>query len=77
MRYDVLYEDSTGINTDIQMFDTEEEAEAAIDKQLEEVKEYFRGRDYDYGEFVTERGIATEIWDCAGDECASWTRLWK
>lgn len=77
MEYKVKYEDNTGGGDSVETYQSEEAAEAAIAEELEEVKEYFRGRDYDYGEFGREDGLATEIWACGDDEYASWTRLWK
>lgn len=76
MEYKVRYEDNTGGNDSVEKYASEEEAEAAILEELEEVKEYFRGREYHFGDFATDEGLATEIWACGDDEYASWTRLW-
>ena len=77
MEYKVMYQDNTGCNDSIDCYSTEEEAEAAIEEELNQVKEFFRGRSYHFGVFVREEGLATEIWACGDDEYASWTRLWK
>lgn len=73
----VRYEDNTGCEDSIAYYATEEEAEAAIEEELNQVMEFFRGRDYRFGVFGREEGLATEIWACGDDEYASWTRLWK
>lgn len=74
-KYEVRYEDNTGCENGITTYATEEKAEAAIKKQLEEVKEYFQfmSSDYDYRDF----GTKTEIWEKDGNQYASWERLWK
>ena len=77
IEFKVKYEDNTGGNDSIETYQCEEAAEAAIDEELENVKEYFRGREYDYGEFCGKDGLTTEIWVCGGNEYARWIRLWK
>lgn len=71
MKYKVKYEDSEGFD-EIMEFDTEEEAEQAIEEELENCKEWFQSLDYDYGDF----GSKTEIWVSGDDQYASWERLW-
>lgn len=71
-KYGVRYEDNTGPEDAVSYYDTAEQAEAAIEEELDSVKEWFRGRDYDYADF----GSKTEIWECGGHEYASWDRLW-
>lgn len=66
--YKVKYTDSTGNNDSIQDYLTKKEAIEAINSELDEVKEYFKGRNYDYGEL----GNKTEIWDKDGGEYACW-----
>jgi hypothetical protein len=70
--YSVKYEDSSG-NSSIDVYVTEEEAEQAIENELNNVKEGMKDMDYDYGDF----GRMTEIWIPNGDAYASWKRLWK
>lgn len=72
MKYKVKYEDNSG-NDCIMEFDTEEEAEAAIEEDLENCKEYFQSLDYNYADFRNK----TEFWVSGGDNYASWERLWK
>lgn len=73
--YKVRYEDNTGcVSTN--HYKSKEAAEAAIEEELEELKEYFRGRYYNYGEFTTDDGVATKIWEYDGDEYAIWVRQW-
>lgn len=64
----VKYTDNTGNNESEQFYDTKELAVQAVEKELEEAKEYFRGRNYDYGDF----GNKTEIWDRDGNDYACW-----
>ena len=71
--YKVKYTDSTGNNDSIQDYLTKKEAIEAIDYDLDEVKEYFKGRNYDYG----ESGNKTEIWDKDGSEYACWEIIQK
>ena len=75
--YKVRYHDNTGCGDSVESYSTEDAAEAAIRGELELVKEYFRGRDYDYADFYYEDGLTTEIWVSGDDEYASWTRLWS
>ena len=70
--YKVKYTDSTGNNDSIQDYLTKKEAIEAIDYELDEVKEYFKGRNYDYGE-----SNKTEIWDKDGSEYACWEIIQK
>lgn len=72
MKYKVKYEDNTGVDDCIMEFDTEAEAEKAIEEDLENCKEYCQSLDYDYADF----GNKTEFWVSGGDEYASWERLW-
>lgn len=74
--YRVKYEDNTGNGDGIDIYASEEEAEAAIEEELDNVKEVFQSLGYDYGESYSEGGLRTEIWVPGGDEYASWTRLW-
>ena len=71
--YKVKYTDSTGNNDSIQDYLTKKEAIEAIDYELDEVKEYFKARNYDYG----ESGNKTEIWDKDGSEYACWEIIQK
>ena len=71
--YKVKYTDSTGNNDSIQDYLTKKEAIEAIDYELDEGKEYFKGRNYDYG----ESGNKTEIWDKDGSEYACWEIIQK
>ena len=64
----VKYYDNTGSGDSVAEYASKEEARAAIDEELEIVKEYFEGRDYDYADF----GNKVEIWACGDDEYASW-----
>lgn len=73
MKYKVRYEDNTGIDNCIMEFYSEEEAENAIEEDLNNCKEYCQSLDYDYADF----GNRTEFWVSGGDEYASWERLWK
>ena len=73
MEYKLKYYDNIGGEDDITSYATEEEAEAAIEEELENVKEYFQSVEYDYGDF----GANTEFWVKGGDEYAVWERLWK
>lgn len=73
MKYDVKYEDNTGNGDGVESYNTEQEAEAAIQEELENTKEYLQSLGYDYGDF----GRKTEIWVPNGNEYASWKRLWK
>lgn len=66
--YKVKYTDNTGNNDSIQEYSTKEKAMEAINSELDEVREYFKGRNYDYG----ESGNKTEIWDEDGGEYACW-----
>lgn len=72
MEYKVKYTDNTGCGDSIDEYNTIEEAEAAIEEELNNVKEYWQSLDYDYGDF----GTKTEIWISGGDQYASWERLW-
>lgn len=72
MKYKVKYEDNGG-HDDIMEFNTEEEAEKAIEEDLENCKEYCQSLDYDYADF----GNKTEFWVSGGNEYASWERMWK
>lgn len=76
--YPVKYTDNTGDGDDIIIFGSVEDAEAAIDEELKNIKALFleKGLDYNYGDFVTDEGLVTEIWACGNDDYASWTRLW-
>ena len=49
-----------------------EEAERAIEEDLENTKEYCQSLNYDYADF----GNKTEFWVKDGDEYACWERLW-
>lgn len=69
MAYRVKYEDWSGNENSIDEYETEEDAEKAIDEEMEHLKELFL--DYDYGDI----GKKTEIWT-DGEKWASWTRLW-
>lgn len=73
MKYKVKYEDNTGVDDCIIEFNTEVEAEKAIEEDLENCKEYFQSLDYDYADF----GNKTEFWVSGSSEYASWERLWK
>lgn len=66
--YRVKYTDNTGNNDSIQKYQTREQAIKSISHDFNEVKEYFKGRNYDYGDF----GNKTEIWDKDGNEYACW-----
>lgn len=70
--YKVRCTDNEG-NDEIVEFNTEEEAERAIEDDLNCCKEFFKDFDYDYGDF----GNKTEFWICDGNEYVSWERLWK
>lgn len=72
-KFGVKYEDNTGGGDSVEYYDTEDAAEEAIEEELESVKEYYQGIDYDYGDF----GDKTEFWVSGQDEYACWTRLWK
>ena len=71
--YKVKYEDNTGNNDGITTYETEEDAEKAIEEELENCKEWMQSKGYDYVNF----GNKTEIWVPGGNEYASWKRLWK
>ena len=73
MKYEVKYEDNTGNDNRIEIYESEEAAEKAIDEELDNCKEYMQSMGYDYGDF----GNKTEIWVPGGAEYASWERLWK
>lgn len=68
----VKYEDNSGGGDRITVYKSEEEAEAAIDEELEDCKEWFQSLGYDYADFYYK----TEIWVPGGNEYASWERLW-
>ena len=72
MKYKVEYTDNTGCDNCIMEFDTEEEAESAIEEELNCLKEYHKYDDYDYADF----GNKTEFWISGSDEYVSWERLW-
>lgn len=72
MKYKVKYEDNGGHDC-IMEFNTEEEAEKAIEEDLENCKEYCKSLDYDYADF----GNNTEFWVSGSNEYACWKRLWK
>lgn len=65
MKYRVKYEDNSG-NCCIMEFNTEEKAEAAIEEDLENCKEYCQSLDYDYADF----GRKTEFWVSGGNDYA-------
>lgn len=69
MEYRVRYEDNEG-NDSIESYSSEQEANEAIEKELNLVKDMYE--DYDYGDF----GAKTEIWKPDGNEYSSWERLW-
>lgn len=69
MEYRVRYEDNEG-NDSIESYSSEQEANEAIEKELNLVKDMYE--DYDYGDF----GTKTEIWKPNGNEYSSWERLW-
>ena len=71
--YKVKYESNTGADDCIMEYNTIEEAEAAIEEDLENFKEYAEFIGYDYGKF----GSKTEIWALGSNEYASWERLWE
>ena len=73
MKYFVRYDDNTGNGVYIMEFDSEEDAERAIEEDLQNCKDYCQSLEYDYGDF----GSKTEFWVVGGDEYASWERLWK
>lgn len=70
-KFEVLYEDNEGCSEGVMSYSSEDEAEQAIETDLEEMKKFFG--DYDYGDI----GSKTEIWKPGQDQFASWTRLWK
>lgn len=72
MKYKVEYTDNTGCDDCIMEFDTEEEAENAIEEELNAIKECHKYDDYDYADF----GAKTEFWISGSNEYASWERLW-
>ena len=72
MKFGVRYEDNILCDGSVEYYNTEQEAEASIDEELENVKEYLQSLGYDYGDF----GTKTEIWVPGGNEYASWERLW-
>lgn len=72
MEYKVKYTDNTGIDNRIMVFNTEEEAENVIEEELNNVKEYYKDRDYNYADF----GNKTEFWISGDDEYCSWERMW-
>jgi len=69
MPYQVKYEDWSGNEDNIDEYKTEEDAERAIDEEMERMKGIFL--DCDYGDV----GKKTEIWTDK-EKWASWTRLW-
>ena len=71
MKYKVRCTDNEG-NDDIIEFNTEEEAERAIEDDLNCCKEFSKDFDYDYADF----GNKTEFWISGGNEYVSWERLW-
>lgn len=73
MEYKVKYTDNTGVNDCIMEYSSEEEAEKAIEEDLENVKEYCQSLYYDYADF----GNKTEFWVNGGGEYVCWERLWK
>jgi len=72
MKYGVRYTDNIHCDDSVQYYDTIEEAEKAIEEELENCKEYCQSLDYDYADF----GTKTEFWVPGGDEYATWERLW-
>ena len=70
MKYGVRYTDNC--DDSIQYYNTIEEAEKAIEEELENCKEYYQSLDYDYADF----GAKTEFWGPDSDEYATWERLW-
>ena len=77
-KYKVEYVDNIISDTSVEEFDSIEAAEAVIEKELDEVKEYFKGRDYDYADFVDHDGISyKEIWDSDSGEFARWYRYYE
>lgn len=71
--YKVKYEDNSGNDDGITTYNTEEDAEKAIEEELENCKEWMQSKGYNYGDF----GRKTEIWIPGGNEYASWERLWQ
>lgn len=73
MEYRVRYDDNAGDDY-VLTFASKEEAEQAIEEDLENCKQYFirSGLSYDYADF----GNKTEIWARGKDEYFSWERLW-
>ena len=72
MKYEVKYGDINGGNECVMKFDTEDEAEIAIQEELECFKDYYKYEDYDYGDF----GNRTDFWISGGNMYAYWERMW-
>lgn len=73
IKYKVKYEDNNGADDCIIEFDTEKEAEKAIEEDLENCKKYYQLLNYDYADF----GNKTEFWIPDSNIYASWERMWK
>ena len=71
MKYKVRCIDNNG-NDDIVEFNTTEEAERAIEDDLNCCKEFAKDFDYNCANF----GNKTEFWISDGNEYVSWERLW-
>lgn len=72
MKYKVKYEDSDGHDC-IMEFNTEAEAEMAIEEDLTNCKVYCESPNYDYADF----GNKTEFWISGSNMYASWERMWQ
>lgn len=73
IKYKVKYEDNNGVYDCIIEFDTEKEAEKAIEEDLDNCKKYYQFFNYDYADF----GNKTKFWIPDSKIYASWERMWK
>lgn len=69
----VKYTDNTDYRDEM-FFSDMESAKKYIEEELDNTKEYFDGRDYDYSDYpYGNGGMMTKIWDNYSDEWAMWT----
>ena len=77
--YRVRYEDNNGCNDSTETYDTEDEAEAAIEEEMETVIGAYSkiGLNYNYYDYGTNNGMITEVYVPGQDLYTRWCRLWK
>lgn len=71
-KFEVRYYDNIGCNDCVLVFNSEQEAEIAIENDMRIIADKWACHGYDYGDF----GCATEIWIPGSDYYARWERLW-